>query len=74
MIFVNKQSIEIEGNFDDVVSEIAYIIFSMYEIRQKPLTDETLKTLLEEIYNISYKEYKSQNKLKFSLKDFLRNK
>lgn len=74
MIFVNKQNIEIEGNFEEVITEIAYLIMSMYEIKEIPLKDETLKVLLEEIINISYKEYKNQNKLKFSLKDFLKNK
>lgn len=62
MIFVNKQNIEIEGDFEEVITEIAYLIKSMYEIKEIHVKDETLKVLLEEIINISYKEYKNQNK------------
>lgn len=68
MIFVNKQNIDIEGDFEEVIAEIAYIIMSVYEIKEIPLKDKTLKVLLEEIINISYKEYKNLNKLKFNNK------
>ena len=35
MIFVNKQNIDIEGDFEEVIAEIAYIIFNLYSLEEK---------------------------------------
>lgn len=64
MIRVYEDNIKMTGDIPTIVSEISYIIFNLYSLEEKEISNKDLEILLEEALRCAKKQYEECKEIK----------